>query len=428
MDASSYKAKVINQDAMHFCLNVVEFLDALPEDREIFKRASLDALTFCTTLQEVGLYLLNFKELAINHPHVDKDKFLSLACIIGKNTPELFAFLQTSKLLASKKDFQAWQDFFSAAIVTAETQATAKITITAEFFTTIRHLSNNMQFTQWTDFFSASLVALENNITVADFFTTVRHLADNNGFNQWTDFFKMVKRLKDRASSNEAEVFTAVRHAIQYLNTNESAKGLFRVLAEAPQYSEAFAYGQLDSKKWLLEEAQKVWGNNWGTVFVLAGWIGVLPRMIYDQNIRTTKIRSFDLDGPANQASEYLNQDEVQKDWLFKSSKQDIAKMQYPTTYNVLRKDGSECELTDVPDVVINTSCEHIQDIASWWSQIPHGTRVILQTNDGFQIPEHVACFKSLKDFAQMMSLSRTEYAGKKALPEFNRYMLIGTK
>ncbi len=387
MEASEYKTKVINQEAMHFCLNVVEFFEALPDDREFFRRAALDGLTFCQSLQEVGFYISSCKELALLHPSVDKEQFLNVAHRVGSDTRHFFAFLLTTKLLVEKKDFQSWDQFLSA-----------------------------------------TMVALQTEETMADYLTTVRHLTEKLNFTQWPDFFTMVKRLKEQSSRQESDVFSAVRHAIQYFDDAESIKGVFRILAETPQFSGAFAYGQLDSKKWLIEEAQKVWGPSWGTVFVLAGWIGVLPRMIYDKKITTTKICSFDIDESANRASEFLNQTEVQNDWSFKSSSRDITTMQYPTTYQVLRKDGSSCELVALPDVVINTSCEHIQDIKSWWWQIPFGTKVILQSNDGFHIPEHVACFKSLEDFAKTMKLSRTDYMGEKALPEFNRFMLIGVK
>jgi hypothetical protein len=387
MQASDYKNKVLNTEAMHFCLNVVEFFESLPQEREFFKKASLDALTFCGSLKEVGLYLLSLKELALHHPIVEKEKFLSVAHRVGEGTQQLFAFLQTTKLLAEKEDFKSWDSFFNTAMIAAKDDA-----------------------------------------AMADYLTTVRHLAETPGFAAWPEFFTMVKRLKELPSGKECEVFSAVRHGIQYFVEVESIKGMFRVLAESPQYAGAFAYGQLDSKKWLIEEAQKAWDSSWGVVFVLAGWIGVLPRMIFDKKITVTKILSFDIDSAANHASEFLNQAEVQKDWLFKSSSLDITTMRYPTTFNVLRKDRSLCPLSESPNVVINTSCEHIKDLDLWFSQIPDGTRVILQSNDGFHIPEHVACFKSLEAFAKSVPLSRTDFAGEKALPEFNRFMLIGVK
>lgn len=257
---------------------------------------------------------------------------------------------------------------------------------------------------------------------------TIRHISEFKVIDAWFEFFRMIRTVEKEERPTYPSILTAVRHTLPYFQHSTSFHGIFRALAEAPQYSEAFAYGQLDSKKWLIDEATNCWGKNWGTIFVLAGWIGALSRMIFDRQIQTTKIRAFDIDEDVSKTSEVLNQQEVQKDWQYKSSAQDITQMSYPTTYIVQRKDGSACELVDTPDVVINTSCEHIADISSWWSQIPSGTKVILQSNDGFHIPEHVACFKTLTDFEKAMKLSHVDYRGEKALPEFNRFMLIGIK
>lgn len=390
MTQSSYKSKVIHQDALHFCLSVVDFFEALPAEKEFFKQAALDALTFCEDLQQAGLYLSSLKELTINHSQLDRKKVLIAAQNVGEASDQLGSFLQTLKALAELKNFSQWDEFLTTAMAVSQ-----------------------------------------KNVGISDFLTTVRHIAELSPFNSWQDFFVLAKRCiesKDQAGHEIVRVFEAVRHSLQYFKKSEAFKGIFRALAEAPQYSEAFAHGQLDSKKWLVEEAQKVWGRDWGVVFILAGWIGSLPRMMWDADIQTLKIRSFDIDESANKAAEFLNQNEVQKDWLFKSSTLDVAQMKYPAVYSVQRKDGTLCELEDMPDVVINTSCEHIQDIQSWWQLIPMGTKVILQTNDGFHIPEHVACFNSLQEFAAAMNLSQVDYQGQKALPEFNRFMLIGKK
>jgi hypothetical protein len=160
----------------------------------------------------------------------------------------------------------------------------------------------------------------------------------------------------------------------------------------------------------------------------LAGWIGFLPRFIFDAGVHVTGIRSFDIDPECGPAAESLNQAQVQKDWLFKSSTQDITQMRYPTNFTVRRKDGSAVEMFESPEVVINTSCEHIADISSWWDQIPKGMRVIVQSNDAFHIAEHVRCFKSLAEFEAAMNMSQVDYRGEKRLADFNRFMLIGRK
>ena len=48
--------------------------------------------------------------------------------------------------------------------------------------------------------------------------------------------------------------------------------------------------------------------------------------------------------------------------------------------------------ITDVPDTIINTSCEHIHDFELWYNKIPKGKLIILQGNDYFELNEHVNC------------------------------------
>ena len=71
------------------------------------------------------------------------------------------------------------------------------------------------------------------------------------------------------------------------------------------------------------------------------------------------------------------------EDWKFKASTKDIYDIDFQgCIYDVYKRDGSVQPLIDVPDTVINTSCEHITDFKKWWDSIPKGTMVILQNND----------------------------------------------
>ena len=38
--------------------------------------------------------------------------------------------------------------------------------------------------------------------------------------------------------------------------------------------------------------------------------------------------------------------------------------------------------MSDVPNTIINTSCEHIVNFDEWYRKIPAGKLVILQSND----------------------------------------------
>lgn len=432
-EASPYKNKVFDERILQFCLGIVELSDFSNANPAILRKAMLDSLGLCSSLDELTEYWsklsLSLSTVKVSGRETksafDLNLVLGTLSTLGKAQPaRLHDFLFTINRLAATKDFIWWEDFLSVVNTLARRESQL-----AEFLNSTRFLCDSHLFSDWEVFFSAtkSLDQLFASDQVLEYFTTIRYLAPTK-FPGWSAFFTACKKLST-TNQEPGAFFEAIRHSRHYFVTEESFRGILRALSETPEFSGAFAFGQLDSKKWLLEEADKVWGSKWGsTVFVLAGWVGLLPRMMYDQKIKVLKVRSFDVDASANRASESINQTEVQQDWAYKSSTQDITQMRYPATYNVLRKDGSACELCDMPDVVINTSCEHIADINSWWQQIPMGTKVILQSNNGFHIPEHVACFKNLSDFTQAMKLSQVHYSGEKDLPEFKRFMLIGVK
>ena len=86
--------------------------------------------------------------------------------------------------------------------------------------------------------------------------------------------------------------------------------------------------------------------------------------------------------------------------------------------------------ITDNPNTVINTSCEHIVDFDKWWAGIPKGMLVIMQNND-FDDEDHEHAedtVTSLEEFSKRLNVSETLYEGTLALEEYNRYMIIGRK
>jgi hypothetical protein len=85
-------------------------------------------------------------------------------------------------------------------------------------------------------------------------------------------------------------------------------------------------------------------------------------------------------------------------------------------------------KLWDIPDTVINTSCEHIENFKDWYAGIPLGKLVILQSNNYFDLPEHVNCVKDSLHFAEMAPLSREYFTGGLELEKYTRYMRIGIK
>jgi hypothetical protein len=91
--------------------------------------------------------------------------------------------------------------------------------------------------------------------------------------------------------------------------------------------------------------------------------------------------------------------------------------------------DMCEYEYTREPYFVINTSCEHItqEQYNTWLDKVPDGAQIILQSNNYFELDEHVNCSKDLKEFEWKSKLNVSEKA-ELELPKYTRYMLVGRK
>jgi len=192
---------------------------------------------------------------------------------------------------------------------------------------------------------------------------------------------------------------------------------------------DAYARGQLHSKKWLVAELEKC-SMHLGTVFLCAGWYGTLATMLFEsKKIHLDKIRSFDIDNTCWQIAESINKPWVMEEWKFKATTQDIHEINYKEyTYNTLRSNGTKRELFDVPNTIINTSCEHIDNWEKWWDSIPKGKLCILQSNNYYALKEHINCVKDVEHFKSIASMTTYLYTGEKLLGKYTRFMLIGIK
>lgn len=192
--------------------------------------------------------------------------------------------------------------------------------------------------------------------------------------------------------------------------------------------TDCFSRGQLESKLWLVQELQRQ-KIDLGTVFLCAGWYATLATMLFESKIKVDKIRSFDIDPTCANIAEVFNKPWVKEEWQFKACTQDIMEIQWDGhSYPVTRSDGSVCMLYDTPDTIINTSCEHIENFAEWYQNIPQGKLVVLQSNNYFEIKEHVNCVKDIKEFGNMARMTGPLFAGELELPKYTRFMLIGFK
>lgn len=191
--------------------------------------------------------------------------------------------------------------------------------------------------------------------------------------------------------------------------------------------TDALTWGQLKSKRWLITKLSEL-DKDLGTIFLCAGWYAVLSSMLFESKIKFNKIRSFDMDESCAAIADTINRKYVTDGWKFKATTLDIYNIEYPLTYDTVKANGEFQRLIDMPNTIINTSCEHITDFASWYDKIPVGTLCVLQSNNYYDIDDHTNCSKDCYEFEQKAPMRSIFYKGTLELSKYNRFMIIGYK
>jgi len=189
-------------------------------------------------------------------------------------------------------------------------------------------------------------------------------------------------------------------------------EGLARVIARYPEaeIANAFNHKQVACKMWARDRLFESCGGRFGRIWVLGGWYGVLPAMLFeDRRFEIGLIESIDIDPHVAKIAETLNRHAGER---FRARTSDM----YALDYTAGR-----------PDLVINSSCEHIADVRGWLDRLPEGTLVLLQSNDYFREPTHINCVASLEDFEKMAALREVRFSGALPTKNYTRFMLIGT-
>jgi len=193
--------------------------------------------------------------------------------------------------------------------------------------------------------------------------------------------------------------------------------------------------GQIQSKNWLLGNIRDVFLINDiepHMVYIMGGWYAHLADMFFNKFPEPDwdfKIHSFDIDPSVAEIAETLNRTWVMDGWRFKATTKDIFDIDLNEhKYNTLRRDGTSCELTEQPDLVINTSGEHI-DLEAWWEQVPEGMLCAIQSNNFLDGDGHINCVNSVEELMDQIPMGHSvNFAGTLDLEQYERYMVIGRK
>ena len=188
---------------------------------------------------------------------------------------------------------------------------------------------------------------------------------------------------------------------------------------DAPDLGAALNKNQITAKKWLAEQLHAVVGGDLGIVYVMGGWHGVLGAiLLHDNRLNIEAVVSIDKDPRCRPIAESLNRTHVEND-RFRTITADISTLSYEELFG--RQPPNH-----PPDVLINTSCEHIRDFTQWYERIPAQTLQVLQSNNYYACEEHINCVSDLESFRRQAPMHKVLFDGSLRLKKYTRFMLIG--
>lgn len=172
---------------------------------------------------------------------------------------------------------------------------------------------------------------------------------------------------------------------------------------------ESFWKGQVNSKIWLIENLSKFVKKDDVHIVIHGGWNGVLASLLFNSDLDIAHITSVDVDPACKETATTVNK------------RQEIEGRFTAVTADM-------CEYTYDADIVINTSVEHITSAQyrQWLKNVPSDALIITQSNDYFELDEHINCHNSLEDFVGSSLINTIYMANSLKLPKYTRFMLIG--
>jgi hypothetical protein len=209
-----------------------------------------------------------------------------------------------------------------------------------------------------------------------------------------------------------------------------SVNGLRKRLDDPLPLYDALSRSQIKSKIWLIEEllAVKLY---WPNVVIMAGWYGQLVPL-FEQMLTFDRARIVELDPDAcRHSDQVVNVDKI-KDFRVKSVVADINQLAlHKNGYEWLVDTFKDSSYTEkfLPDLIVNTSAEHMTE--EWYSQIrfkqlDSNPVVAIQSNNLFDIPEHVNCVHSVSHMKKKYPMREILFEGELRLKGYKRFMLIG--
>jgi hypothetical protein len=142
---------------------------------------------------------------------------------------------------------------------------------------------------------------------------------------------------------------------------------------------------------------------------LVGGWVGLLPFIAAVRNQKLGAVINVDIDESTHLPAKVLNG-------------------QHYTEFRNLAKDIRTLDFNKFKNfVIVDTIVEHFENHAEWIQSLPAGTKLILQGNDMFDVPDHVNCHHNLDEFVDTCGLAKVIWQGELTMPGCTRFMVIGT-
>lgn len=213
------------------------------------------------------------------------------------------------------------------------------------------------------------------------------------------------------------EAFHDLLRGMAALSANPIVADVARLYGKgAPaDLSIACNHKQFASKQWLVEALAATLPRPDGPVWVLGAWYGVLGALLLqDPRLAVPEVVSLDIDPSCAPVAETLNHRHVATG-RFRAVTADMTALDFAAQ-------------SPAPGLVINTSCEHLDDVPGWIATLPAGLPLVLQSNNYYREPDHRSCVPSLDAFRAQAGLGEVWFAGERPAKNYTRFMLIGRR
>jgi hypothetical protein len=244
--------------------------------------------------------------------------------------------------------------------------------------------------------------------------------------------------------------FEAIRYILEELNQfkpwSSFLHNLIKKVRDYPGIEGCLHKSQIQSKHWLLQEIKNILDEPdtqyIRTVFIYGGWYGVLAGILFS-HLNVDRIRNFDLDPECYELARKMNVEQT-KTWAFTHATLDVNNIEYYhnkeddkwiTEIEYFNDKGEGSKLEEQPDIIINTSAEHM--VPKWYDNLPKNFLTVIQSNNYDDLDEHIFCVKDLTDMKDKYPMSEILYEGEldqlgnpvQGIPKpYKRFMLIGRK